>query len=244
MEFVHKVSKGSRYNQIYIPKDFEEFEAGDIVKVILLKKKNKIYTSKNLDLKEFKREIIERIFKLFPTRKVFVFGSFLFKEADYKDIDILLINGDEEKDCSLLIEKMGLKFHVLAMKEQSFEKLIKICPLTRSMLSYFASNKEFKMPQQEYDKKHLEFLLMMPQDILKIDVNNRIFYDNLRRLVTIERFLEKKSLDSMLIEKELKSLFKELFQKIKDNETITEKEKKITKNIIKAKINKIKNYNK
>ena len=42
-EFIHKISKGSRFNQIYIPKEASNFEVGDIVKVILLGKKQELY---------------------------------------------------------------------------------------------------------------------------------------------------------------------------------------------------------
>ena len=39
MKFEHKVSRGSKFNQIYIPTDKEkEFEPGDLVEVRLLKK--------------------------------------------------------------------------------------------------------------------------------------------------------------------------------------------------------------
>src|SRR3989338_9269341 len=48
-QFEHKISQGSRFNQIYIPKEMEEiFEVGDIVQVRLLKKKEQLHYSKTL----------------------------------------------------------------------------------------------------------------------------------------------------------------------------------------------------
>src|SRR3989338_6963318 len=62
--FTHQVSKGSRFNQIYIPKNKEgEFEVGDIVQVKLVSKKNKLYYSKNLQkLSPFKEKIKEKVY--------------------------------------------------------------------------------------------------------------------------------------------------------------------------------------
>jgi len=240
-EFVHKISKGSRYNQIYIPQEAEGFEVGDIVKVILLKKKTHLYSSKNFKIGEFKKNLIERIFKLLPGgKRVFIVGSFLFKKADYNDIDVLLIgNAGEEGIYKLLTEKLGLKFHILTIKDNAFENLIKTCPLTRSMLSYFVSNKEFNLPKYDFDINHIKFLLMMPQDLLKIEVNSRVFYDNIRRLIAIERFLEKNSLDSLKIEKEAKKLLGSLFLNTKNNEAINNKDIKKIREIIKLKLKKI-----
>jgi hypothetical protein len=241
MEFIHRISKGSRYNQIYIPREMKDFEVGDIVKVVLLEKKAKLFSSGNFDLGEIKQEIVNKIFKQLRER-AFIVGSFLFKKADYRDIDILLISGNEEKVYNLLTEKLELKFHVLAMKEDAFNRLIKICPLTRSMLSYFISNKELELPEQEYDKNHIQFLLMMPEDLLKIDAGSRAFYDSLRRLIAIERFLEEKKLDSQEIEQELEKLLGSLFKVIKENKSISKKQVAEIRKLIKIKLKKINKF--
>ena len=198
-EFIHQISKGSRYNQIYIPKEMEEmFEIGDTIKVILLKKKTFIYYSKNLKLGEFKKNLIKKVFQLlasFPEiKQVFIVGSFLVKKTDYKDIDILIVYNkkiNEEKIQDFLTEKITLNFHILAIEEKSFNSLVKICPLTRSTLYYFVSNRKFVLPEESiFDKNHINFLLMMPYDLLKINAGSRTFYDNIRRLTTIQRFLD------------------------------------------------------
>ena len=63
-QFEHKISKGGRFNQVYIPKEMEEiFEVGDIVQVKLLKKKEQLHYSKTLKkLGEFKERLIKEIF--------------------------------------------------------------------------------------------------------------------------------------------------------------------------------------
>ena len=47
--FIHKISKGSRFNQIYVPLENKEFEPGDLVEVRLLRKKINIHYPGNLE---------------------------------------------------------------------------------------------------------------------------------------------------------------------------------------------------
>ncbi len=202
VKFVHKVSRGSRFNQVYIPKENEkEFEPGDMVEVRLLKKSVGIYYSKHLGkLTEFKKNLIEDIFKFLmkykKIKQIFIFGSFLTKKIGYKDIDILILT--QEKDDNFdnrvyndLIDIFNLNFHFISFNEQKLKELLNICPLTRSMLYHHVSNKKFEIPEEtQIDKGHLSFLLMMPEDLLKINLNSGVeYYNALRKLYVIENFL-------------------------------------------------------
>jgi hypothetical protein len=247
--FVHRVSKGSRFNQIYVPKEMEyHFQSGDLVEVTLIEKKSSIhYSSDLIKLGEFKENLIKNIFgelRIFKKiSQIFVVGSFLTQKQDYNDIDIILISEKniEKEACTLLVDKFELKFHILSIPENKFKNLQKYCPLTRSMLFYFISNKEFKLPKEtEINKGHIRFLLMMPEDILKIKVRPRIFYDSIRRLITIERFLGNLSLNSLEINKEIQALISQNIAKdMRNNELIDDKIIKKLKNIIKLKLKKI-----
>ena len=64
LKFIHKVSKGSRFNQIYVPIQYsEDFEAGDFVEVRLLRKPLKIFYSQSIKkLSEFKEKLVKEIF--------------------------------------------------------------------------------------------------------------------------------------------------------------------------------------
>ena len=192
IKFIHRVSKGSRFNQIYVPKEMEhEFQSGDLVEVTLIEKKSSIYYSSDLiNLSEFKENLIKNIFfelnKFKDIKQIFIIGSFLTQKQDYNDIDIILISEKNiEKEVStLLVDKFELKFHIMSISENNFKLLQKFCPLTRSMFFYFISNKKFKLLKEtEINKDHIRFLLMMPEDILKIEVNSKNFYDSIRRLI-------------------------------------------------------------
>jgi len=249
IKFVHRVSKGSRFNQIYVPKEMEyHFQSGDLVEVTLIERKSSIYYSSDfIKLSEFKENLIKSIFlelKVFKgISQIFIVGSFLTQKQDYNDIDIILISEKNilKEACTLLINKFELKFHIISIPERSFKNLQKYCPLTRSMFFYFISNKEFKLPKEtEINKNYIRFLLMMPEDILKIKVGSRIFYDSIRRLITIERFLENLSLNSLEINKVIQALIGQNITKdMRNNEPIDDKIIKKLRKIIKLKLNKI-----
>jgi predicted nucleotidyltransferase len=233
--FEHKVSKGSRFNQIYIPTSMSHmFEVGDVVKVKLIRKKEQIYYSKSLNhLGEFKLNLIKNIFsilsKFSEIKRIFVVGSFLTQKTDYNDLDIIVISNKnelEEKACSALDEKLPFKFHILAISEKSFENLIRIDPLIRSMLYYFISNKKFELSKNtEIDKKHIEFLLMMPEDLLKTKVfSGRAYYDSLRRIIAIRRFVSRSNINPLQVDQELKLfLGKDFYDFLKSNESMDNK---------------------
>ena len=257
IQFIHKISKGSKFNQIYIPKEMEaDFEVGDSVEVKLLKKKEKVYYSKNLDeLSDFKEKLIKEIFSILnkfnEIRQIFAVGSFLTQKVDYNDIDLIVVinkNKNEKLEENIyngLIEKINLKFHIIAIQEDKLHFLEKNCPLTKSMFYYYISNKEFNPSiERNIDKNHIKFLLMMPEDLLEINIGSKNFYDNIRRLITIERFLKKKHLSPKEINKELESVLNKIGADVifilKNNEQINKKIIKKLREIIKNRLRGIK----
>jgi len=244
-KFEHRVSKGTRFNQIYVPQNMKEvFEVGDIVEVKLLSKQNKLFYSKNTKkLGEFKEELIKKIFsylsKIKDVKQAFIFGSFL-TQKEYNDIDILIVSDKEieTKVYNYILEKIQLKFHIISINQSRLNELVKVDPLTRSMLYYSISNKKVDYVQElEIDKNHIEFLLMMPEDLLKINVESKVFYDVLRRLITIRVFLDKEEEDPLRILKELtSSLGEELYFILKSNKFINQKQIEVVRNEIKKQI--------
>ena len=106
------------------------------------------------------------------------------------------------------------------------------------MLSNFVSNKPIKIPHEtSIVEKHIKFLLMMPYDLLEIKLKSRTFYDSVRRLITIERFLKNKTLDMLKINQELKSLIQDpLHNIVKNNEEMEQNSINILRKIIKKKL--------
>lgn len=249
VKFVHKISRGSRFNQIYIPKENEkEFEPGDIVEVRLLKKDFKIYYSKNLkELTEFKKNLVKEIFEFLTDYKeieqIFIFGSFLTKKIDYNDIDILILTHKNDSFKKMvydnLINKFNLKFHLILFNEEKLKELLEICPLTRSMLYYYVSKREFKAPKEKnINNKHIKFLLMMPEDLLKVNLDYGIeYYNALRKLYAIESFLIGKEIPPDKIDAYIEeAISKTKLDLLKRNDVLDKSVLKEVKNMIRDKL--------
>lgn|SRR3989338_5531249 len=249
IKFKKNVSKGSRFNQIYVPRCMGNLiEAGDEVEVRLTKKSVSLHYSQGLKkLSEFKENLIKDTFSFLNNYNnvnyAFVVGSFLTEKINYNDIDVVLStnkknNNFESIIYNKLVENFNLKFHLLAIEENRFNHLLKICPLTKSMFSKFICNRTVKIPDEKLiDKNHLKFLLMTPQDLLEIKLNSRAFFDSLRRLITIERFLKNNNLGTEEINIEIKELVNNLlYNKIKNNEEIEEKSIGILRKMIRSKL--------
>lgn len=253
--FRKRVSCGSKFNQIYVPRNLDGvIEVGDEVEVRLVKKRINLYYSKGLNkLSEFKEGLIGGIFSVLEKYKeikiCFIVGSFLTKIIGYNDIDLAIITADkyknlESKIYNELINKFNQNFHLMLIQESKFNDLLKICPLTISMFSNYISNKDTSLViKRKLDKNHIKFLLMMPEDLLEVKVSSKIFLNGIRRLVTIERFLNKKLLDILSINNNVKNLInKNLYNRMNLNEFISENEIKFIRNIIKIKIKNIKKW--
>lgn len=217
IKFRHKVSKGSKFNQIYIPREAEaDFEVGDLVEVKLIEKKKGLYYSKNLPkLNKFKELLVREVFSFLDSfvgvEQVFVVGSFLTSN-DWDDFDLIVVGSGlkDEEITKQLKEKFGFKFHVIVVDMKRLNFLSKMCPLTKSMFYYYVSDKEHNISKERIiDVNHIEYLLMMPEDLLDINVNGKVFYDIIKRLISIERFLNGKNIDPIEINKDVVRLLGE-----------------------------------
>lgn len=248
--FRKKVSKGSKFNQIYIPKEMENMVGvGDLVQVRLLKKYTELHYKKQKKLSNFKEYLIKNIFSSLQVfseiKAIFVVGSFLY-EAIYNDIDIIIIVDKERENFekhieNLLIKKFNQKFHILSFSEKKLKILIEKDPLTKAMFDSYISNKKIELNyKRTIDKKHIRFLLMMPEDLLELKLPSKIFYDNLRRLITMEQFLKNEELYGEAILNQIKKeIDAKLLNKIKNDKEINDKEINSLRKVIKEKINNI-----
>ncbi len=251
VNFIRKVSKGSKFNQIYVPKEMESIiDVGDLVQVNLLEKKSNIYYKNQGKLSKFKEYMIKNIFDNLKKFKeidlVFLVGSFLDEDI-YNDIDLIIVFNEYRRPLEKSIEYnlskiLNQRFHILSFNHEKLKELIEKDPLTRAMFQKYISNKKINL---DYKKKinwrHIKILLMMPEDLLELDLPSKIFFDNIRRLMTIERFLYNKDLSRKVILEEMKkNIPLDLFHKIKDNDNIDKSELRILRRIIKEKLIRIK----
>ena len=254
--FNANVSKGSRFDQIYIPRKLKgKIEPGDQVEIRLLSKSISLCYSKGLKkLSEFKENLVLHVFKeirQFAIKKnqalesIFIVGSFLFEQVQYNDIDIVIATAEKmpEEEIKKLHERLGekfrKKFHIVNMPRKILESLLAYCPMTRAMLSAYISDNTNHITTNDkiLNKNHIEFLLMMPEDLLTTTLSSKIFLDNLRRLVTIELFLDNKDLGyHNMIKTQQAALGPELYARMKSNDLLFEDEIEEVRKIFKEKI--------
>src|SRR3989344_2132170 len=247
LKFTHKISKGSRYNQIYVPLQFEnDFEVGDLVEVRLLRRQEKLFYSKDIKkLGEFKEKIIKDVFNFLEKYKeieqIYIFGSFLFKREDYNDIDLLIISdkGEIEKDIyEAFVNRFNLRFHVISISKEKLELQFRIDPIFRNIIYSSISNKNIDdLPDIEIDERHIRYLMMLPNDVLDVDVNTEMLYNALRKIIVIENFLRNKNIASENFSNELiKLINNKLYIKIIKKDILNKQAPKSIKEVIKNKL--------
>ena len=112
VSFIRKVSKGSKFNQIYVPKEMENIiDVGDLVQVNLLEKKSNIYYKNQGKLTKFKEYLIKNIFynlkKFKEIEIVFLVGSFLDEDI-YNDIDLIIVSKEYGRHLDTIIKSISL----------------------------------------------------------------------------------------------------------------------------------------
>lgn len=251
--FTKEVSKGSRFNQVYIPKSLSEvIEAGDIVEVKLIRKvKEDFYTNRTLQLSDFKQRLIKDIFnvlKQYPQiQQAYIVGSFLTKIVGYDDIDLMLVVDKEDEAFEKELDKkltttFNQRFHILLYTREKLQRALERCPITRSMFTSCVSNKPvLSLTKRIIDINYLKYLLMFPEDLLEVELPGKPVYGALRKIVTIYRFLEKKPLYAPDIEKELLTqLGKKLVERLISNATLHKREFVEIRSFLRRKIRSIK----
>ncbi len=252
-KFLHRVSKGSRYNQIYIPREMEnEFGVGDAVEVRLIERKPEIFVHK-AKLTNFKEMLIKEIFKFLEKFKeieqIFVVGSFLLEKTSYRDIDLVLLTKNEEyeefdnKINEKISEEFNLKFHIISGEKNGLIEDLKFSPMMRSMFSHFTSNKKFEVPKERIiEKNNILLVLMAPEDLINYDLeDSRLYYNSLRKLFITERFLNNEEEDIVKAYEDIKKeIGDKLFEEIRKYEYISKKDKEKIRKVIAVKLKKLK----
>jgi len=230
MELISKISKGTRMDQIYIPKNRAGFSTGSYVVIKPLETKiEKIgpvfYNISYLE--PVKTNIINEILKIIDSfiknDNIIITGSFLDKGFKFNDVDVLIISDkkvrlDIVKDT--LEKNLGIKFHLISIPNKALIKGLETDPLYRMMLGKSVSKKRFVYnikPKINY--KVLDIHLLNSK-LLVLNYNfltGNQKYEMLRNAVAIYLFIEKKELSKELIDANIKKLFKVDVKDIKNN---------------------------
>lgn len=234
VNIIGKISKGTRMDQIYLPKLRPPgFAVGEHVEIIPTSH-NKItaFTYQLSQLEPIKNIIRDEIFSYFSNLdNVIITGSFLEKGFGFNDIDVILID-DIKTDKSweeYFRNKLGIEAHFICIDRKSLIKGLKQDPLFQMMMSkYLAKKREIFKFKNEFNYKILDLHLLKSKTLLEnFDIlNGREKYDLTRNLISIKFFLQEKKISKMAVDREIRKLFGEISE-LKEN--IIEKTKFLKK---------------
>ncbi len=155
VKLIGRISKGSRMDQVYLPKSRLGLAVGEYVTVQPLEKepkkgsKTKRYLYGINYLEPVKLEIAEKVFSLLERKigqyeNIIITGSFLEKGFSFNDLDILLISEEKANIWWLTreLEKLtGIKIHLIQLSRADLIKGLARDPLYQLMLSQCLARK-------------------------------------------------------------------------------------------------------
>jgi len=230
MEIIARISKGSKMDQIYIPKNRQGMLAGDYVLIApvderIQASKPKLYFY-NAKIEPIKLKIIEEIFaqlnKLNP-ENIILTGSFLEQGFKFNDVDLIIIN-EKKINTKSLKERIeisfGIKTHIILINNKSLISGLSSDPLYSLMLSKYISSKRivFKVKRKP-DYKLLDLHLLKSKTLIGnfSILNGEEKYYLTLNIVSILLFLQGKKLSKEIVNKEIEKTFNIEIESLKEN---------------------------
>lgn len=223
MELISTVSKGSRMDQIYIPKNRHGLSIGSYVVVKPLEdipeKTGERYFYYNVSsIEPIKLNLIDEM--MFLLHKYFdsydnilITGSFVEKGFNFNDIDIVVISSSnpEIKQIQAKIqERIGVNADIMVMTNNTLIEGLATDPLYQMMLSKCIARERFIYKiKNRIDYKALDLHLLKSKPLIEnFDVlNGSEKYYLTRNLAAIKLFLNSKKISKENVDREIKSIF-------------------------------------
>ena len=241
MEIISKISKGSKMDQVYIPKNRIGFNVGSYVVLKPLqeiektkKKTEKPFFYNIKEVEPIKLAIISEIFNEIEknsenNENIIITGSFLDKGFNFNDVDIIIIseNKTEKKQIREILErKTGISVHLISIDSKTMLKGLSTDPLYQTMISNCVSKNRFVYNvKREINYKILDLHLLKSKMLIEnFDyLKGKEKYEMIRNTMSIDLFVKNKKVSKNNVDKEINKLFgKDMDKKIKDN-TIVDK---------------------
>ncbi len=226
VKIICKVSKGTKMDQVYLPKIRPPgYEIGSSVEIVPTKmEKSHFYTHQVDYLESVKSLIKDELFDYFAgIDNVVVTGSFLEPGFKFNDVDVLLIDQIKvNKNWEDYFQKrLGVKIHFTCLDRRSLRRGLQTDPLFQMMMSrYIAKKRERFKVKTEFNYQLLDLHLLKSKTLLDSfeDLTGKEKYDLTRNLLAIKLFLKKEKLTGNILDKEIEKLFgKGMVTKLKEN---------------------------
>ncbi len=233
-EIISRISKGTKMDQVYLPKTRIGLEPGEYVVITPLNKKleqlsyEKPFLYNIKEIEPIKLQIINEIFSIIEKHSkdyenIIITGSFLEKGFNFNDIDILLITNNKipEKEIkSIILNKLGMKGDLLILNNKFLVQGLNSDPLYQMMLSNYISKKRLIYNiKKNIDYKILDLHLLKNKSLIDSFeiLNGREKYYLIRNLISIKLFIENKKLSNDIVNKEIEKEFNLSINEIKQN---------------------------
>jgi hypothetical protein len=220
VELIAKISKGSRMDQVYIPKNRAGFSTGSYVTlrpVTAEKKKEKPYFYHVDVLEPIKVRVIEDIFSIVHSMveeydNVIITGSFLDKGFHFNDVDILILTSEKHgSSVEGRIEKeIGIHAQVIMLHQEALLDGLATDPLYGMMLSRCVAKKRFVYhAERRIDYKTLDLHLLKSKTLIDgfdvLDGDEKYYL--VRNMVSIMLFVQGKKVSKELVDKRIVKVF-------------------------------------
>jgi len=232
MEIIGKVSKGSKMDQIYIPKNRAGLAIGDYVVVKPLEGKKpieKFYFYGIKGVEPIKLGIIKDIMRIIEKNiesygNLIVTGSFLDEGFHFNDLDLIFVAENEIKTNIVkkeIKEKTGIQAHILTLNNKSLVRGLEVDPLYQMMLSRcIVSNRLVFKAKHRVDYKLLDLHLLKSKTLIDnfdfLSGNEK--YDLVRNMLAIWLYMNGKKVNKEIVDREIKkSLGLNDINKLKQN---------------------------
>jgi len=235
IEIISKVSRGTKMDQIYLPKNRQGLEAGSYVVVKILQQEDARAREENNAkpffyglkyLEPIKIQIIQEIMNIIGRESyenIIITGSFLESGFNFKDIDVLVIGEtkiDEKKVSSEVKSKIGADIHLIALSSKELILGLSSDPIYENMLSKCVSAKRIVFNvKRRINPQILDLQLLKSKMILdNFDaLGGDEKYYLVKNLIAIELFINGKKINNEAIDKKIGADLGICSDKIKDN---------------------------
>lgn len=231
MEIVAKISKGTKMDQIYLPKNRAGLNTGSYVTVTALEKQKQTikpyyYNIKNLE--PIKIGIIKRIFYIIDRltknyENIIITGSFLDKGFHFNDIDVILtsedkINGNYIKKA--LEDELKIKIHLIKLSNKDFRKGLETDPLYQIMINSCVAKKQFIYKiKRKFSYKRLDLRLLKSNQLtygFDFLTGNEKYYLT-RNMIAISEFIKNRKITKENVDNKIKKFFNVKIEDLKNN---------------------------
>lgn len=221
MELISKISKGTRMDQVYIPKNRRGFDIGSYViikpiEVEMVIERPFFYNIK--DIEPIKVDIIMEILNNMDKitdkyENIIITGSFLDKGFNFGDIDMIIVSEDKLNNIQIkksIEDVIKIKIHPIILNNKTLMEGLSIDPLYQMMLSKCISKKRliYKI-EHKMNYKILDIHLLKSKLLIdNFDYLNGIEkYYLTRNMIAIFLYIKHKKINNEIVDKEIEKLF-------------------------------------